>query len=123
MFKEMGDKLKAALTELEEAQQETQNKREWPQDLEIAGYKLVLTCPACPEQYDVFDKEGRKMGYLRLRHGWFRADAPCCGGDTVYESRPKGDGMFDDDEREPELAKGVAAIQAWWETNESRRVL
>jgi hypothetical protein len=116
MFKEMGDKLKAALTNLEEAQKEAQNKQEWPQDLEINGYKLVLTCPACPEQYDVFDKEGRKMGYLRLRHGVFRADAPCCGVDTVYESHPKGDGMFDDDEREPELTKAVEAIQAWWKT-------
>jgi hypothetical protein len=112
---EPSDELKDALTELEEAQ----DKREWPQDLEINGYKLVLTCPACPEQYDVFDKEDRKMGYFRLRHGVFRADAPCCGGDTVYESQPAGDGMFNDDEREPELTKAVEAIQAWWKTHES----
>jgi len=112
---DMPDELKDALADLEEAQ----SKREWPQDLEINGYKLVLTCPACPEQYDVFDCDGKKMGYLRLRHGWFRADAPCCGGDTVYESYPNGDGMFDDDEREPELTKAVDAIQAWWKNHES----
>lgn len=112
----MDDEFKDALANLEEAQRK---QREWPQDLEINGYKLVLTCPACPEQYDVFDNDGKKMGYLRLRHGWFRADAPCRGVDTVYESYTKGDGIFDDDEREPELTKAVAAIQAWWKNHES----
>lgn len=113
---DMSDNFKDALANLEEAQRK---QREWPQDLEINGYKLVLTCPACPEQYDVFDNDGKKMGYLRLRHGWFRADAPVCGGDTVYESHPNGDGIFDDDEREPELTKAVEAIQAWWKNHES----
>ena len=39
----------------------------------INGYRLILTCGACPEQYDVFDGD-RQVGYLRLRHGHFRAD-------------------------------------------------
>jgi hypothetical protein len=112
---DMPDNLKDALADLEEAQ----NKREWPQDLEINGYKLVLTCPACPEQYDVLTADGSKIGYLRLRHGWFRADVPCAGGETIYESYPNGDGIFDDDERMPELTKAVEAIQAWWKNHES----
>lgn len=81
-----------------------------PEDIELDGYKLVCTCSACPEQYDVYDGD-KKVGYLRLRHGYFRADAPVCGYDTVYESQPKGDGVFEDDERIPELRKAVAAIK------------
>jgi hypothetical protein len=73
----------------------------------------VLTCFACPEQYDVFDGRGEKVGYLRLRHGWFRADVPCCGGETVYEAEPNGDGIFDEDERYGYLSEAVAEIKRW----------
>ena len=107
-MKEMDPELAKSLAELEEKQDS-----DWPTDLELDGYKLICTCPACPEQYDVF-KAGAKVGYLRLRHGWFRADAPSCGGDTVYESHTKGDGMFDDDERIPEITKALAAITQYW---------
>ncbi|NBT75145.1 hypothetical protein EBZ80_18315 [bacterium] len=71
-----------------------------------------MTSRACPEQYDVFDAHGEMAGYLRLRHGYFRADYPDCGGETVYTSNTKGDGLFDDDERMPELTKAVAALDA-----------
>lgn len=78
--------------------------------LTIDGFKLELTSTACPEQYDVFDANGDQVGYLRLRHGYFRADVPDCGGETVYDANTKGDGMFDDDERMEELTKAVRAI-------------
>ena len=82
------------------------------QDIIIAGCRLVLTCPACPEQYEVFDGSTREqIGYLRLRHGYFRADVPECGGETVYEANPRGDGAFDEDERLGYLTKAVKAIQ------------
>jgi hypothetical protein len=82
------------------------------QDIIIDGCRLVLTCPACPEQYEVFDNKTREqIGYLRLRHGWFRADTPACGGETVYEANPHGDGIFDEDERMGYLTDAVAAIQ------------
>ena len=29
------------------------------QDIIIAGCRLVLTCPACPEQYEVFDEAAK----------------------------------------------------------------
>lgn len=84
----------------------------------IGKYTLVLTCGACPEQYDVYDnpfdihgkEEIKSVAYLRLRHGRFRADVPSCGGDTVYEAWPKGDGAFDDDEREQYLNEAITAI-------------
>ena len=81
--------------------------------MQILGYTLKMTCGACPEQYDVFDSEGKKVGYLRLRHGGFRADYPDCGGDTVYRYSfdDAWKGIFDDDEeREQYLTEAVKAI-------------
>lgn len=91
-------------------------KRHWPEDVEIDGLRLVCTCGACPEQYDVFDGE-RQVGYLRLRHGYFRADCPDCGGETVHESYPRGDGIFNDDERMAHLTAAVRKIRAWMALN------
>lgn len=70
---------------------------------------LRLTCGACPEQYDAF-LEGAQVGYLRLRHGDFRVDFPECGGETIYEASPQGDGAFEDDERDYYLKFAVDAI-------------
>ena len=71
--------------------------------------RLVKTCGACPEQYDVFEGD-ELVGYLRLRHGHFYASVPDVGGDVVYEAYTKGDGIFDDDERDEHLDKALAAI-------------
>ena len=88
-----------------------QNNPNWDEpDLCIGGYTLKQTSVACPEQYDVFDSEGEHAGYLRLRHGYFRADYPDCGDEAVYEANTKGDGMFEEDERMPELTKAIDAL-------------
>ena len=89
----------------------------------IDGYGLICTCGACPEQYDVVNIEtGENIGYLRLRHGYFRADCPDVGGDTVYESDTEGDGVFEDFERMQQLKNAVAAIKKWWtETTEKAK--
>lgn len=96
---------------------------EYPRSL--LGYGLVLKGRAFPEQYDVTlvadadaagDRPRREptvVGYLRLRHGHFRAEAPDCGGETVYEAWPKGDGMFDDDERLQHLTTALLCIDGW----------
>jgi hypothetical protein len=70
------------------------------------GLRLELTCSACPEQYDVF----LKVGYLRLRHGEFRVDYPDCGGKTIYEAEPNGDGIFNKDERVKYMEEAMKAI-------------
>ena len=75
----------------------------------INGYELIMTCGACPEQYDVM-KDGEVVGYLRLRHGYFYASCPDVRGKTVYEAEPRGDGIFEDDERQHYLTEAVAAI-------------
>jgi len=78
--------------------------------MKIKDYHLECTCGACPEQYDVF-KDGKQVGYLRLRHGEFRADSPDCGDTTVfYADDMTGDGWFTDDERDTYLAAAIDAI-------------
>jgi hypothetical protein len=47
--------------------------------------RLVKTCDACPEQYDVYKKDW-KIGYLRLRYGHFTAQVIDPGGKQVYEA-------------------------------------
>ena len=68
--------------------------------------ELEMTCGACPEQYDAF-LLGAKIGYLRLRHGYFRAEYL---GANVYEASPIGDGIFEDTERAKHLKKAKKAI-------------
>ena len=73
------------------------------------GLDLQMTCGACPEQYDVF-KDGKIVGYYRLRHGLFTVDYPDCGAETIYEAEPKGDGIFEADERVMYLTNAMNAI-------------
>lgn len=72
--------------------------------------ELIKTCHACPEQYDAFF-QGKKIGYLRLRHGEFRVDFPDCGDETIlYSQESQGDGCFEEDERDYFLMKAKKAI-------------
>jgi hypothetical protein len=81
-------------------------------DFYLEDLKFVMTCIACPEQYDVFDHTGKKAGYVRLRHGELRCDYPECGGETIYEADPAGDGCFDtDEERDHHLQKIARCIK------------
>jgi len=70
---------------------------------------VVRTSSACPEQYEVYWGKNR-IGYLRLRHGIFRAEYPDCGGDVVYVAHPRGDGEFFDDERDYYLRFALKAL-------------
>jgi len=76
----------------------------------------------CPEQYDVI-LEGKRVGYLRLRHGYFRADVFSETNDdddikVVYEGSPRGDGSFEDEERHFYLQAAVMAIKLYIETGQ-----
>lgn len=82
-------------------------------NLLIEGYKLVSTCFACPEQYDVFDNEGAQVAYLRLRHGNFTVTCPDVGGKLVYQGSPRGDGIFEDSERIHYLRMAILKVQGW----------
>jgi hypothetical protein len=74
------------------------------------GIKLILTCGGYPEQYDALDANGKKVGYLRLRHGEFTVEVPGCGDKLVFEGSPEGGGIFEDHERNEFLKKAIDAI-------------
>lgn len=63
----------------------------------------------CPEQYNVY-LDGEEIAYLRLRHGHFTAEMPI-GGVLVHTAHPKGDGCFDDDERDWHIQNAIASIE------------
>ena len=81
----------------------------------IHGYRLDLTCFACPEQYEVYDPQSVLVGYIRLRHGILKVHCPDIGGDVVYNVKTIGDGVFDIEsgERLYHLTKSIEAIQAY----------
>lgn len=83
-----------------------------PDDIE-----LILTCYACPEQYDA-KVDGKTVAYLRLRWSHFGVECPDVGGETVYEAEIGDSGMdgcFEDDEqRVKHLDAAREAICKWW---------
>lgn len=72
--------------------------------------ELVLTCEACPEQYDAY-LGSKKVGYLRLRHGNFTVQVPDVGGKLVYEASTLGDGIFEESERDIHISNAIKAIK------------
>ena len=54
--------------------------------MNIKGLTFKCTCSACPEQYDIFDCDGKIVGYVRLRWGGLRCDYPDYGGETIYHA-------------------------------------
>lgn len=73
--------------------------------------RLVKTCNGCPEQYDAYSGS-RKVGYLRLRYGQFTVRVPSHEGMVVMSANAKGDGEFEDDERENYLSMAKQMIAA-----------
>lgn len=70
-------------------------------------FQLNLTCGGCPEQYDVFSG-GQYVGYIRLRHGYFRVDD--AHGTTVFSTGeiPGPGGVFSSvEDREKFLTLGL----------------
>ena len=72
--------------------------------------RLVKTCDACPEQYNVFIGK-RQVGYIRLRHGELTVSCPDAGGRVILTILVRGDGRFEDDEREYYLSLVKEAIR------------
>lgn len=73
------------------------------------GLEIKMTCPACPEQYDIF-KNGKQVAYYRLKHGEFTVDYPTCLKEEIMNESPNGDGIFDDNERLIYLTKAMRAV-------------
>lgn len=85
--------------------------------MEIKGLFFKKTCAACPEQYDVL-KDGKQVGYVRLRHGCLRVDAPDCDDQTIlYSDDVIGDGVFEESEREQWLNTIADKINEYYASN------
>ena len=83
-------------------------------ELYIHGYRLVRTCSACPEQYDVYDQKGTQCAYIRLRHGMLRVDVPDVGHTIFSTTQVRGDGSFSDDERFEMLNECIEKMIKWY---------
>ncbi|MGE4300852.1 MAG: hypothetical protein AB7F40_04525 [Victivallaceae bacterium] len=78
------------------------------------GLKFIMTCPMCPEQYDVVDSSGTQVGYVRLRHGWLSCSVPDCGDKLIYmhifnkSLYAQWKGCFDDEKETVKYLKRIA---------------
>ena len=77
----------------------------------IGNYEFDITCDACPEQYEVYDKDGNHVCYVRLRWGHLTAESPDVGGSLVYEAKIGLDGLsgcFESNEQRMIELKNIA---------------
>lgn len=81
-----------------------------PSNFKYKKFRAVLTCFACPEQYDIF-KGSENVGYFRVRHGRFAAYRSINHDGPFYETRTQGDGMFSDSEREKQLHHALDLLE------------
>jgi hypothetical protein len=86
----------------------------WPEakNCSLYGLDLICTSEMCPEQYNVLHK-GKKVGYIRIRHGKLRADYYSEDGTPwiVYKKEVYGYGDLDKNERYTELSNCAKSIQ------------
>jgi len=76
--------------------------------MRVEDIELRESCGACPEDYLAY-YQGKEIGYLRLRHGYFFVEAPY-NGEKIYEAHPEGDGIFMPHERPGYLLKAKEAL-------------
>ncbi len=78
--------------------------------MKIKGLSFICTCSICPEQYEVFDSNGKMVGYVRLRWGELRCDYPDVGGETIYHTNIGNEwtGWFLTDDERMELLQNIA---------------
>lgn len=101
-------KVDELLSRLEAAGVLAADEEPQPESTEVP-IELKRTSYAMPEQYEAF-LDGRQVGYLRLRHGTFRANHPDHIGSQVYLADTLGDGAFEDSEREPQIRAALIAV-------------
>ena len=70
---------------------------------------FLRTCPACPEEYDIYTDSGKQIAYMRLRWGTLRLETPSHQGKLIYIDKFEDSmkGAFDNQE-ERDFYLGVA---------------
>lgn len=78
--------------------------------MNIKGLYFNCTCGGCPEQYDVYDSDGKQVGYVRLRWGGLRCEYPEVWGEVIYEESIGNGwtGRFENDEQRMEHLNNIA---------------
>lgn len=93
--------------------------------MEFSGLTFHITCRACPEQYDVYDKNNQQVGYVRLRWGCVTCEVPDVFGEVIYSASVGNGwtGMFENDEQRNFHLRSIAnAILDYMEDNGSYAV-
>ena len=80
------------------------------------GISLYMTCECSPEQYDAM-RYGVRVGYLRVRYGYFTVFCPDANGDAVLSMEIDGGGCFTDKERDCCLSAALHTIDRWVKDN------
>lgn len=67
--------------------------------MNIKGLNFEMTCSTCPEQYNVYDSNGKQVGYVRLRWGELSCIYPDIYGKEIYYANVGSDycGVFEND--------------------------
>ena len=78
--------------------------------MEIKGLNFNCTCGCCPEQYDVYDKNGDIVGYVRLRYGNLTCEYPNVFGECIYHATfdDGWTGCFESEEQRMEYLSDIA---------------
>lgn len=82
--------------------------------MNVLGYNLVKVNCSSSEQYNVFNSNNEKIGYLRLKDNVFTATVPAVGGENIYNTKTKGVNFFSEDERTLHLENAVTSVKDWW---------
>lgn len=81
-----------------------------PVNLEIKGFRLVMTCDCFPEQYDVLDNHGDIVGYIRIRHCGCEMHAPDVDGPCIFDCDIMGLWGLTKEERLPVLTRAIDSL-------------
>lgn len=84
--------------------------------MQYNGISLYKTCECSPEQYDAL-RHGVRVGYLRVRYGYFTVFCPDANGDVVLNMEIDGVGCFADAERDYCLSAALYTIDRWVKCN------
>lgn len=92
----------------------------------VYGLEFHKTCDAFPEQYDVMNRDGELVGYVRLRHGVIECKYPDVDGEYIYYKGVEDAfaGFFEDDDERMYHLKAIAEeIYKHRELSEAQKVL
>lgn len=88
-----------------------------PSSYVIDDVEFAVMCRACPEIYEVFDTNGKRLAYARLRNGNLRLYIPDFDGKLIYHKRfdDSRGAFYDEEERQENLQVMCNLIKDYYE--------